>query len=149
MKQEQVNLSGSIEIVHKRNGEIIETRNIRNTIVTVGKAEMAGLLVNTGSSVAFDNIAIGTGTTGVTAGDTTLETESMRETGVASRVTTAVTNDTAQLVSTFAITSTLAITESGMFNDATTGEMLNRTTFSAINLVNGDSLEYTWKIQFS
>jgi hypothetical protein len=60
-------------------------------------------------------------------------------------VTTDVTNDTAQLVYTFTVTGTAAVTESGVFNAASSGVLLARQVFSAINVVNGDSLQITWK----
>src|SRR3989338_3066540 len=65
--------------------------------------------------------------------------------GVASRVTTDVTNDTAQLVLTFNFTASFAVTESGVLNAASVGVLLARQTFSAINVANGDSLQVTWK----
>ena len=63
-----------------------------------------------------------------------------------SRVTTTVTNDTARLVGTITEAATLAITESGVFNADTAGTMLCRQTFSAVNVLSGDSLQFTWSI---
>lgn len=132
-----------------RDGKVIEERTVRNLMTNAGFAERAGLLIATDSPTAFSYIAIGIGTTAANAADTTLETESMRGQGALSRVTTTQTNDTAQIVEEFAIVSTLAITESGVLNAASVGDLLNRATFTAINVVNGDTLEITWKIQMS
>jgi len=38
------------------------------------------------------------------------------------------------------------VTESGVLNDASTGTLLARQVFSAINVASGDSLQITWKI---
>ena len=50
---------------------------------------------------------------------------------------------------TFSITGTVAITESGLFNDASVGSMLARVVFAALNLVNGDSVQITWTVTVS
>lgn len=62
------------------------------------------------------------------------------------RVTTTVTNDTAQLVTTFTFTAAFAIDESGVFNDPTTGDMLCATAFGDVNVVSGDTLQISWQI---
>ena len=147
-------IKGWFTLKHLRNGHVLEERTINNTVVNAGKAQVAGLLITDVGGTAFDYIAIGTGTTGATATDTTLESEistggGERAGAVGTRTTTSVTNDTAQLVTTFTFTSSFAVTESGIFNAASAGTMLSRQTFGAINVVSGDSIEVTWKIQVS
>lgn len=133
----------------------VKEMQISNGVPTVGKALVAGRINGSGSPAAAAWIGVGVGTTGFAAGDTALETEKLEDGTTAatahkaatvSLVTTDVTNDTAQLVATFSFTATLAITESGVFNAASTGTLLCRQTFSAINVVSGDSLQVTWKI---
>lgn len=126
-------------------------RVIRNLITSAGKAGVASRINGDGAEAAFTYIAVGTGTTAANAADTTLQTETAasglsRAAGTASRVTTTVANDTAQLVKTFSVTGTVAVTESGVLNAASNGVLLARQVFSAINVVNGDSLQITWKI---
>lgn len=121
---------------------------IQNLVTNAGKAGAASRLNGAGSEAAFTYIAIGTGTTAAAAGDTTLETEittggGERASATASRVTTDVTNDTARLVNTFNFTSTFAVTEAGVLNAASSGVLLNRQVFTAVNVVNGDSLQIT------
>lgn len=128
-------------------GNLKEERTVKNLITSVGKAAMAGLLIDTGGVDAFSHIAIGTGTTAAVVGDTALETEVDRETATVSRVTTAVTDDTSRLVSTFSFSGSAAITESGVLNAGASGLLLNRAVFSAVNVSNGDSLQITWNIQ--
>lgn len=62
-------------------------------------------------------------------------------------VTTTAANDTLQCVGTIAYSSALAITELGLFADATTGAMIQRHVFAAINVANGDSIQFTVKHQ--
>ncbi len=47
-------------------------------------------------------------------------------------------------VATISFTSTLAITEHGIFNASTVGTLLDRSVFAAINVVNGDSIQFTY-----
>jgi hypothetical protein len=51
-----------------------------------------------------------------------------------------------QLIVTFNFTGTFAVTESGVLNAGAAGDLLSRQVFSAINVVNGDSLQVTWKV---
>ncbi len=124
--------------------------SISNLITDDGDAGMASRLNGDGAEAAFTQIATGTGTTGANNNDSTLETELAasglsRAAGTASRSTTDSTNDTAELTKTFSVTGTVAVTESGVLNAASAGVLLSRQTFSAINVVNGDSLQITWK----
>lgn len=132
-------------------GQWVKQLSISNLITNAGMAGVASRINGAGSEAAFTYIAVGTGTTAANVADTTLETEIVdsglaRAAASASRVTTDVTNDTAQLVVTFTVTGTKAVTESGALNAASSGVLLCRQVFSAINVVNGDSLQVTWKI---
>jgi len=132
-------------------GSWMSEMQVSNGVTTVGKALVAGRINASGAPAAATYIAVGTGTTAFNAADTTLQTETSgsgldRAAASASLVTTDTTNDTAQLVVTFTVTGTVAVTESGVLNAASTGTLLCRQTFSAINVVNGDSLQITWKI---
>lgn len=136
------------------------TKNTRNLITSAGKAAMASRCNGSGSEAAFTSIGQGIGATAADVADTALGDERKADgtaaSGVhalatasvtASRVTTTVTNDTAQLVGTITETASMAITESGVFNADTNGTLLCRQVFSAINVVSGDSLQLTWKIK--
>lgn len=123
-----------------------------NLIVNAGHASAAGQLngVTTSPQTA---IAIGTGTTAAAATDTALQTEittngGARGAATTSRVTTSVTNDTAQWVKTFNFTGSFAVTEEGILdNNASGGNLLAHQVFSAVNVVSGDSLQITHKVQ--
>jgi hypothetical protein len=51
-----------------------------------------------------------------------------------------------QSVGTISYTSTKAITEHGLFNDPTAGTLMDRSVFAAINVVNGDSIQFTYSL---
>lgn len=141
-------------VLRGRDGRIKEGRIFKNLITSAGKAGVASRINGSGAEAAFVYLAVGTGTTAAAAGDTALQTEITgsgldRVSATASRVTTSVTNDTAQLATTFTVTGTKAVTEAGILNAASTGTLLSRQVFSAINVVNGDSLALTYKVQAS
>lgn len=87
----------------------------------------------------------GTGTTAENVTDTNLQTAA----GPTTRATGTKSNPTApqiRSVGTIAYTGTLAITEHGLFDNATRGtnNLWDRSVFSAINVVSGDSIQFTY-----
>jgi len=68
--------------------------------------------------------------------------------GTSSRVTTTTTNDTYQVTGTRTATGTGAVTVSGLFDAASGGNLYLKGDFAAINLVSGDSIAYTIKVQY-
>jgi len=125
---------------------------IKNLVTNAGFAGVASRINGAGTEAAFTYLAVGIGTTGAAAGDTALESEIVdsgleRAAATCTRVTTTQTNDTAQLLKSWSVTGTKAVTECGALNDATTGVLLGRQVFSAINVVSGDSLQITYKFK--
>jgi hypothetical protein len=122
---------------------------------------MATLLVNTGKAIVTNYLAggaatqpkyvawgTGSGTTAIT--DTTLFTETgSRVSGTTTQVTTTTTNDTYQVVGTQTAGTTLAITNAGLFDASSSGNLFVKGDFSTINLTSGDSIQFTFKTQFS
>jgi len=49
-------------------------------------------------------------------------------------------------VGTISYTTTKAITEHGLFNTADSTVLMDRTVFSAINVVDGDSIQFTYTL---
>ena len=121
---------------------------------------MATLLVNTGKAVVTNRIkgsgtepnyvawGTGAGTTALT--DTTLFSETgTRVAGTSTQQTTSTTDDTYQVVATQTAGGSLAITNAGLFDALTTGNLFVKGDFSTINLSSGDSIQFTFKTQFS
>jgi len=132
----------------------METMETPNLITVDGGNEVAELIGTdtTSTATAFDYIGVGTGVSAAVTADTALETEITengltRAASAGTVVTTTLAGDTFQLVNTFSPTSTYAVTESGVLNASTNGELLCHQTFSAINVTNGDSLAVTWKVK--
>jgi hypothetical protein len=112
------------------------------------------------NSVELENMkfhGFGTGTGAEAAGDTALGTELTTEYAVNSTRPTGTTTEgaTANIYRTVATLSpdsggTLAITEHGVFSASSAGVLLDRTKFSAVNLVAGsDSLAATYELTFT
>jgi hypothetical protein len=135
-------------------GQWSTAKSLSNLVTSAGKAGAASRINGSGAEAAFTYIEVGTGATAANVSDTALQTAITdsglaRVAATASRVTTSVANDTAQLQTTFTVTGTKAVTESGVLNASSSGVLLARQVFSAINVVNGDSLQITWKFQMS
>jgi hypothetical protein len=131
-------------------GNYSDFRLLSNLTTTAGKGGVASRINGSGGEAAFTYIEVGIGTTAAAITDTTLEsaiTDSglARVAATASRVNTDTTNDTAQLATTFSVSGTKAVTESGVLNAGSGGVLLARQVFSAINVISGDSLTITWK----
>lgn len=152
----------SFEAVLIRNGKVLERRvsrpslfrrilnwlrfNDLGLVTTAGMvyaaAELAG---GTGYINLFKYHDCGTGTTAATIGDTGLQTPA--GTGrVSGTGTTPGSTNVYQSVATIAFTSTLAITEWGLFSASASGTMLDHRIFSAINVNNGDSIQFTYAL---
>ena len=88
----------------------------------------------------------GTGTTAATSTDSGLQTQAGPATRATGTQSNPVTNQY-RTVATIAYTGTLAITEWALFNQsAQGGTMWDRRVFSAINVVNGDSIQFTYTL---
>jgi len=121
------------------------------TVLTnAGVAIVTNLVSGIGGTVP-KFVAWGTGTNAAAVTDTALQTESSesRTTGTASRQTTTVTNDTYRVVGTITATGSRAITEAGLFDASTTGNLYVRSVFSAINLATNDSIQFTFNVAYA
>lgn len=133
-------------------GRIKKEWSSANLVTNAGFAGIASRINGSGGEAAATYLAVGTGTNAANATDTTLQTEITgsgldRVNASASRVTTSVTNDTAQLTTTFTVTGSKAVTEAGVLNAASVGTLFARTVFAAVNVVSGDTLVVTYKIK--
>lgn len=149
--EQTIRIKGSVHmLVRDAQGRVKDERLVENLVVNVGLAWIAGALSgDEGTPTDMKYIGCGTGTNAANATDTALQTEvESRATGSQSRVTTDTTNDTYQCVGTVSMTGTHAITEAGLLSASSGGTLGSRQVFSAINVVNGDSIQFTWKWDF-
>lgn len=139
-------MTGRLKIVlTDANGVVKDERDIPNLVVDAGKDVIAARIVGTASDV-MSHMAVGTDSTSPNAADTALGSEAGR---VAITSGTATDNVVTYTATFGAGTGTGALVEAGMFNDASTGDMLCRTTFSVVNKAAGDSVAITWTVTVS
>lgn len=146
MFQEQLKVKGELLVqVFDENGNVKEERLIPNLVVTAGKNFIASRMVGTAAAV-MSHMAIGSNSTAPAAGDTALG----GELGRVALTSTNVTGAVATYVASFpAGTGTGAVVEAGIFNAASAGTMLCRTTFSVVNKSANDSMTITWTVTVS
>jgi len=120
-----------------------------DVFTNAGKAIVANRILGLGTEPKY--MAWGTGSGTSSASDTTLFTESTeaRVTATGSRVTTTVTNDTVQYIGTLTADANKTITNEGLFDAATGGNLLQKHDFSGIPLLLGDSIQFTNQLKFS
>ncbi len=135
----KVKMTGKLQVVI--NGKL--EREIPNLVVTVGKEWVAGMM--TGSGVAMTHMEVGSGTTVASAGQTALVSAVDRN-----ALTTAggtPTTNTVQYACTWGDgDGEGALTEAGIFDNASGGTMLARTVFDVINKSAGDVMTIVWTI---
>lgn len=104
-----------------------------------------------GSGTEPNYVAWGTGAGTAAATDTTLSTEAAesRVSGTSSRVTTTTTNDTYQVVGTITSLSGQTITNAGLFDASTSGNLFLHGDFTGVALLTGESIQFTFKAQLT
>ena len=118
-------------------------------LVNTGKAIVTNYL-NGGAATQPKYVAWGTGAGTTAATDTTLFTEvTPRVSGTTSQVTTSTTNDTFQVVGTQTAGTSETITNAGLFDASTSGNLFIKGDFTGVPLSTGDSIQFTFKCQFS
>ncbi len=121
-----------------------------NIVTNTGKGVITGRFLSAAAPLAL-YIGWGTGNGEASQTDTTLFNESneARAAAAVSQFTTTTTSDTVQAIATLQATANRAITNAGLFDALTSGNMIMKGNFSAVNLNNGDSIAFTMRIQFA
>lgn len=116
-----------------------------------GRGYVGGILAGTTTAVTTFYGNVSTDATAKTAlvGDTTLLSEvgTARIVCTQTNPTTTLAGDTAQSVFTYTATGSVSIAMAAIFTALTSGVMLNESSFTAIPIVSGDSIQFTFKAQ--
>ena len=146
MFNSNIKATGRLNVVLKdESGAVKDSREINNLVVNTGLGYIASRMKDV-TEDAMSHMAIGSGTSAAAAGDTTLGTQLARE----ALSSTTVAGGVVTYASSYASgTGTGAVTEAGIFNDATAGTMLCRTVFDVVNKGANDTLAITWTITLS
>ena len=140
MIHDDLKLTGALTIA--LNDVIVQ--ETENLVVTAGKNWVADRMNN--ANTVMTHMAVGTGTNAAAAGDTTLQTENDRN----ALTSTTVTDNAVAYVATWAAgDATAALTEAGILDAVTGGDLLARTVFAVVNQGAADRITITWTITVS
>ena len=150
MINENLKLSGQLNIVLKdKAGNVKDEREIKNLVVNKGLEYIASRMKDASKSV-MSHMGLGSGTTAAAATQTDLVTLLGSREALDSTTISGSNNEKVVYVSAFeAGDATGAVTEAGIFNAASGGDMLCRTVFSVVNKAADDTMSITWTITLS
>jgi len=144
----QLELGSNVEIniIDVKSSKIIQTIKKKNLVVTSG-INLARDLLDGTTTIAVNYLGVGTGTTAVAAGDTTLESEQFRG------AITKRTSVSGAFTMAYYLSSTQGngndLTEAGLFDTSSGGSMFSRVTYSAITKTSSIAVMYSWTINMS
>lgn len=126
-----------------------------NVLTNAGRTILSSrMIANTQLVPTYVGWATGAGTSAAT--DTTLFVEDsagtptyVRVAGALSQVTTTVTNDTYKVVATLVANAAKTITNAGVFDAATVGNLFVKGDFTGVAVNANDSITFTITLQFS
>ena len=150
MINENLKLSGQLNIVLKdKAGNIKDEREVKNLVVNKGLEYIASRMKDASKSV-MSHMGLGSGTTAAAASQTDLVTLLGSREALDSTTIAGSNNEKVVYVAAFeAGDATGAVTEAGIFNAASSGDMLCRTVFSVVNKAADDTMSVTWTITLS
>jgi len=146
MITDSVKVKGNLIILVKdESGDLKDKREIDNLVVTLGKNHIASRLTSN-ANVIMSHMAVGDSNTSAVVSQTGLGSELARVT----LDSTTLDNATATYTATFgAGVGTGSLAEAGIFNAGSSGIMLCRTNFNAVNKAAGDTIVITWNVTIS
>lgn len=150
MINENLKLSGQLNIVLKdKAGNVKDSVEIKNLVVNAGLAYIASRMTGTAKAV-MSHMALGSGTTAAAAAQTDLVSILGSREALDSITISGSNNEKVVYVASFeAGDATGAVTEAGIFNAASSGDMLCRTKFNVVNKAADDTMSVTWTITLS
>lgn len=150
MINENLKLTGQLNIVLRdKDGNIKDSRECKNLVVNTGLAYIASRMTGTAKDV-MSHMALGSGTTAASAAQTALVTQLGAREALDSTGITGTNSEKVVYAASFeAGDATGAVTEAGIFNAASGGDMLCRTVFAVVNKAADDTMAVTWTITLS
>ena len=141
---DDLQLTGALQI--SLNNEIVHQCD--NLVVNAGKNWVAGSFKDGSIPDEMSHMAIGSADTAAAAGNTALATE-LNRIALTTDGGTVSTNTVQYDASWTSAAAAYAIKEAGIFNAASGGTMLARTTFAVINKGTDDTVSISWTITVS
>lgn len=148
MLKDTIKTIGNLDVVlTDENGKVKQQFTTPNLVVQTGRNFIAHRMTGAGNTI-MSHMAIGTSSTAAALNNTTLGTETARV-ALTSGTTAA---NVVTYVATFnpgTPSTANAVVEAGIFNAASSGEMLCRTVFDVVNKGTLDTLTITWTVSNS
>ena len=143
MFTESINVKGNLEVILlDESGVQKDYRKVNNLVVAVGKDTIASRMVGNTTAI-MSHMAVGSSNTAATTSQTSLG----GELGRVVLDSTSRSSNTITYVATFpAGTGTGAITEAGILNATSSGDLLCRTVFGVVTKAAGDTVVITWNV---
>lgn len=134
-------------VLIRANGERVNYGLVSTQVVTTAFVNFVvdQLQTETSQFGDFKYHDSGVGTTGAAEGDTDIETTDAEDRATGTQIEGASAN-IYKSVGTIAYTTSKAITEHGLFSQASGTTLMDRHVFAAINVVNGDSIEFSFEL---
>jgi hypothetical protein len=143
MFTESINVKGNLEIILlDETGKQKDYRKVNNLVVAVGKDTIASRMVGNTTAI-MSHMAVGSSNTAATTSQTALGTELGR---VVLDSTTRSSNTVTYIATFPAGTGTGALTEAGILNASSSGNLLCRTVFGVVTKASGDTVVITWNV---
>lgn len=148
LKAPVATITSQLEVVVTRKDGTVENYGIVSKRVITNNG--VGFIVDAHQNLTeLENInfhAMGTGGTAEAAADAALVTEvETRQSGVQSEPA----SNQYRSVATISATAIRAITEHGILSASSAGVLFDRSLFTAINLANGDSIQFTYTVTYT
>lgn len=142
--KDAIKIRGDVKVeLFAPDGALKETREIHNLVVDTGLAFIISRMAGTSKAV-MSYMALGAGTTAAAGGQTDLISVLGSRVALDSS-TIGGSGKQITYVATFgAGAGTGAVTEAGVFNAASAGDMLCRVVFPVVNKQSADSMVITW-----
>jgi hypothetical protein len=149
---ETLKLTGNVLLQRfDESGKELESREIKNLVVTTGRNIVASRLASNTLTVTAPGMAVGTGATAAALGNTALVTQS------GSRIAATINYTDSTNIITYSSTfgpgvpsaSVVALQEAGLFLNTTSGDMIARTTFPVLNKDPADTIVINWSLTIS
>ena len=147
MLNDALKITGQVNLVLKdKDGNVKEEREVKNLVVNTGLAFIISRMVGTSKAV-MSHMALGSSTTAAAAAQTDLVSMLGSREVLDSTTITGTSNEKVVYVSSFeAGKATGAVTEAGIFNAATAGDMLCRVVFPVVNKGADDTISISWTL---
>ena len=148
MINDKMQVTGDVTLtLTDEKGNLKARQEIKNLVVNTGLTFISQRMIGTSQAV-MSHMALGSGTNAAAAGDTALQTQ----VGNREALDAAVSDSPGVITYTSTFEpgdATGALTEAGIFNASTSGNMLCRTKFDVVNKSSTDTLAITWVVTIS